>query len=130
MTNKETNNEDKKHNSVIKKRMRKMKKNMNICIDLKTIMQEDALLTPGQCYRGVLSRTEEDVYLFEEAAPANHVHRRNPKLYEGRYVSLVHMQNGRYQIHMRTIDTSASIDCRILAQQVYRELLDAFCIID
>ena len=56
-----------------------MKKNVNICIDLKTIMQEDTLLNPGQCYRGVLSRTEEDVYLFEEAAPANHVHRRNPK---------------------------------------------------
>jgi hypothetical protein len=115
---------------VIKKRTRKMKKNVNICIDLKTIMQEDTLLNPGQCYRGVLSRTEEDVYLFEEAAPANHVHRRNPKLFEGRYVSLVHMQNGRYQIHMRTIDASALPDSRLLAQQVYRELLDAFCIID
>ena len=107
-----------------------MKKNVNICIDLKTIMQEDTLLNPGQCYRGVLSRTEEDVYLFEEAAPANHVHRRNPKLFEGRYVSLVHMQNGRYQIHMRTIDASVLPDSRLLAQQVYRELLDAFCIID
>ena len=40
------------------------------------------------------------------------------------------MQNGRYQIHMRTIDAAALPDSRLLAQQVYRELLDAFCIND
>ena len=109
-----------------------MKKNINLCIDLKTIMQEDALLNPGQCYRGVLSRTSEDQYLFEEEThkPIDRHGRRNPKLFDGRYVSLVHMQNGKYQVHMRTIDASATLDRKDLAFQVYSELLEAFTIID
>ena len=109
-----------------------MKKNLNLCIDLKTIMQEDALLSPGQCYRGVLSRTSEDEYLFEEEIykPIDRHGRRNPKLYDGRYVSLVHMQNGRYQVHMRTINASEVPDRRDLAYQVFSELLEAFNIID
>ena len=103
-----------------------------LCIDLKTILQEDALLNPGQCYRGVLSRTSEDQYLFEEEThkPTDRNGRRNPKLFNGRYVSLVHMQNGKYQVHMRTIDASAPLDCRALAFHVYNELLTAFEIID
>lgn len=109
-----------------------MKKNLNLCIDLKTIMQEDALLTPGQCYRGVLSRNSEDQYLFEEETHKviDRHGRRNPKLYDGRYVSLVHMQNGRYQVHMRTINASEVPDRRDLAFSVYSELLAAFEIID
>ena len=109
-----------------------MKKNVNLCIDLKTIMQEDALLNPGKCYRGVLSLTDEDTYLFEEevSKPVDRHGRRNPKLFDGRYVSLVHMQNGRYQVHMRTIDASSTLDRRDLAFQVYSELLTAFEIID
>ena len=107
-----------------------MKKNMNLCIDLKTILQEDTLLNPGQCYRGVLSRTENDQYLFEEAVRVDRHGRRNPKLFDGQYVSLVHMQNGKYQVHMRTIDASAALDRKQLAFSVYNELLTAFDIMD
>ena len=109
-----------------------MKKNVNLCIDLKTIMQEDAQLNEGQCYRGVLSRTSKDQYLFEEEIykPIDRHGRRNPKLFDGQHVSLVHMQNGRYQVHMRTINASEVSDHRDLAFRVYSELLDAFSIID
>ena len=107
-----------------------MKKNITLCIDLKTILQEDALLNPGKCYRGVLSRTSDDQYLFEEAVSSGRLARRNPKLFDGRYVSLVHMQNGKYQVHMRTIDASTAIDRKQLAFSVYSELLTAFEIID
>lgn len=108
-----------------------MKKNNNFCIDLKTTMQEDVLLRIGQCYRGVLTRKSEESYLFEEAVPTSgHAHPRNPKLFKGRYVSLVHMQNGKYQVHMRTIDASDEQDRKEMAFKVYRELLEAFSIID
>ena len=60
-----------------------MQKNTNLCINLKTIMQEDALLNPGQCYRGVLSRTDEDQYLFEEAVSKSQHARRNPNYLTG-----------------------------------------------
>ena len=108
-----------------------MKKNTNLCVDLKTIMQEDALLTEGQCYRGCLTRDGEEHFLFEEEAyTSGHRHKRNPKLFDGRFVSLVHMQNGKYQVHMRTIDASGCPDRKDLAFKVYNELLNAFTIID
>ena len=107
-----------------------MKKNTNLCVDLKTRMQEVTLLEVDKCYRGVLSRTSDDQYLFEEAVSSGRLARRNPKLFDGRYVSLVHMQNGKYQVHMRTIDASTAIDRKQLAFSIYSELIDAFDIID
>lgn len=108
-----------------------MNKNTNLCVDLKTIMQEDVLLAEGQTYRGCLTRDGEDHYLFEEEAKTSgHRPKRNPKLFDGKYCSLVHMANGRYQIHMKTIDASAALDHKDLAFKVYTELLNAFDIID
>ena len=108
-----------------------MIKNTNLCIDLKTIMQEDALLKEGRTYRGVLTRDSEDHFLFEEEAHNSSPRpRRNPKLFNGRFCALVHMQNGKYQIHMKTIEASNTIDRQELAFKVYVELLEAFKIID
>lgn len=55
---------------------------------------------------------------------------RNPKLFDGKYCSLVHMQNGKYQIHMKTINASAVENRNVLAFEVYGELLKAFSVID
>ena len=55
---------------------------------------------------------------------------RHHKLYDGNYISLVHMANGRYQCHMRTINASGNFDRQELAFKVYSELLTAFNIID
>ena len=108
-----------------------MTKNTNYCVDLKTILQEDVLLTEGQTYRGVLTRDSADHYLFEEEAiTSGHRPRRNPKLFDGKYVSLVHMQNGRYQVHMRTIDASLCQDRKELAFNVYTELMNCLNAID
>lgn len=108
-----------------------MNKNTNLCVDLKTILQEDAILTEGRTYRGCLTRDKQSHFIFEEEARScHHSIKRNPKLYDGRFVSLVHMQNGKYQIHMRTIDASSINDRKELAFKVYSELLNAFNIID
>ena len=40
------------------------------------------------------------------------------------------MQNGKYQVHLRTINASAITDRNEFAFRVYSELLDAFSIID
>ena len=107
-----------------------MIKNSNLCVDLKTVMQNDALLVEGQCYSGVLTRDSEDHYVFEESVNKGGRCPRNPKLFDGNYCSLVHMQNGKYQIHMKTINASAISDRNQLAFNVYSELLTAFSIID
>lgn len=108
-----------------------MIKNTIFCVDLKTILQEETMLRTGRTYRGVLTRDSEDHYLFEEQTRTSpRSVRRNPKLFEGHYVSLVHMQNGRYHVHLRTIDASAVDDRQELAFKVYTELLNALKIID
>ena len=107
-----------------------MQKNTNLCVDLKTVMQNDALLIEGQCYSGVLTRNGEDHFVFEESVNRGGRCPRNPKLFDGQYCSLVHMQNGKYQIHMKTINASAIADRNQLAFSVYSELLEAFKIMD
>ena len=106
-----------------------MEKNVNLCVDLKTVMQNDANLVEGQPYNGLLTRDGDDHFIFEEASHKGRSPR-NPKLFDGNYCSLVHMQNGKYQIHMKTINASAIEDRRDFAFKVYTELLTAFNIID
>ena len=76
-------------------------------------------------YRGVFTLTGENKFLFEEAAYRQQSVVRNPKLFVGEYISLVHKQNGRYQVHCRTINTSQGLDASDLAFKVYSELLTA-----
>jgi len=98
-------------------------------VNLTCVMQE-VELTTDKCPTGVISINPADgSFRFEEGVkkprPA-----RNTKLFDGNYCSLVHMQNGRYQIHMKTINASGSFDRQDLAFKVYSELLTAFNVID
>ena len=86
-------------------------------------------MVEGRCYRGVFSKVGEARYLFEEAVVTTRCEVRNPKLFEGRHISLVQRQNGRYQVHMKTIDASNLPDPLGLASEVYCELIQAFSII-
>ena len=107
-----------------------MKKNVNLCIDLKTLMQEDTILCAGQCYRGVLTRTGEHQFLFEECVPMVRHYHRNPKIYDGRYVNLVRKMNGRYQVRMRDIDATIVTDPQELAHRIYMELQEALSVME
>ena len=69
------------------------------------------------CLNGVISRTD-DGFRFEEAVKVKSV-KRNPKLYDG-----------KYQIHMKTIQANKSLDRSMLAFDVYSEILNAFNVID
>lgn len=106
-----------------------MKKNTNLCVDLKTVMQNDAILKEGKCYRGLLTRNSDDHFLFEET-----IHKgsspRNPKLHDGKYLSMVRMQNGKYQFHMKTLQTGPDTDAYEVAHEVANEILQGFQIIN
>ena len=105
-----------------------MVKNTELCVDLKTVLQQDTLLAKGVPYNGVLTRDSEQHYLFEEAVRQNRHGRRNLKLFDGDFCSLVHMQNGRYQCHLKTMDKG--FDKRTFAEEVYQEIVNALKIID
>jgi len=106
-----------------------MKKKTYSQIDLNCTFQQIDELTEDQCLNGVFSKTTDGKFCFEEAIKG-HRHKRNPKLFDGTYCSLVHMQNGKYQIHMKTINASNVTDRQDFAFKVYSELLNAFSVID
>ena len=94
-------------------------------VNLLTHLQQNDALNEGHCYKGVFTKVSEIDYLFEEAASCTKANVRNPKLFAGEYISLVHMQNGRYQVHCRTIVPYSTLDINELAFKVYSELLPA-----
>lgn len=97
-------------------------------VQLNCVFQQVSELTDSVCLTGVISRNEGGFRFEEEIKKGRSP--RNPKLFDGQYCSLVHMQNGKYQIHMKTINASAIADRNQLAFNVYSELLTAFSIID
>ena len=99
-------------------------------VNLLTHLQQNEALNEGHCYKGVFTKVSEIDYLFEEAASCTKANVRNPKLFVGEYISLVHKQNGRYQVHCRTINPSQGLDVSDLAFKVYSELLTALRQID
>lgn len=104
-----------------------MIKNTNLCVDLKTVLQDDALLQEGKCYNGVLTRDAEDHFRFEETIRKGRAPR-NPKLFDGKYLSMVRMQNGKYQLHLKTMDET--LDRDKFAFGVYSEIINALKIMD
>ena len=96
-------------------------------VDLTCSFQQVEGVDKDLCLHGVMSR-QDGRFVFEEAVKCNK-DRRNPKIFEGQYCSLVHMRNNKYQIHMKTIDATKVVDASKLAFGVYNELLQAFNIL-
>lgn len=105
-----------------------MKKTVFKSIDLTCIFQQEDEQFSHKCFNGVISKAKGG-FRFEEAVRRGNA-KRNPKLFDGRFCSLVHMQNGRYKIHMKSIDASGDFNRQELAFKVYSELLNAFNHID
>ena len=79
-------------------------------------------------HAGVLSPFQ-DGFRFEEAVKQKRP-RRNPKLYEGQYVSLVHRHDDKYACTLKHIATgSKDFDHHTVAFRIYLELIDALQII-
>lgn len=104
-----------------------MVKSTNLCIDLKTVMQNDSILVKGQCYNGILTRDSETHFRFEEAIRKGRAPR-NPKLFDGKRISMVRKSNGRYQIHMKAM--GEELDREKFALEIYGEVVSALKIID
>ena len=105
-----------------------MQKKTYTAINLSCTLQQESEITSEKCLNGVISKTD-DGFRFEEAVRKGRP-KRNPKLYDGNYVSLVHQADGKYKCHLRTITASSNLDRQELAFKVYSELLHAFEIID
>ena len=98
-------------------------------ISLQLVMQQpQVVINPSMNHTGVLSMNG-DGFRFEEAVKQKRP-RRNPKLYEGDYVSLVHRSDGKYACTLKHIATSdEDFDHHNVAFRIYLELIDALQII-
>lgn len=104
-----------------------MKKKNYYKVDLTCAFQQAENFENNQCLNGVFSKTSNG-FLFEEAIRKGRPPR-NPKLYDGKYISMVKMQNGRYQCHIKTFNPK-EMDRQQTAFDIYNELAQAFSIID
>lgn len=97
-------------------------------ISLQFVMQQPEVFNQSMSHAGVLSKAD-DGFRFEEAVKQKRP-RRNPKLYEGRYVSLVHRSDGKYACTLKCInDKEKDFDHHTLAFRIYLELISALEII-
>lgn len=103
-----------------------MNKKTYTSTNLACVLQHSEEITNDQCLNGVISKTS-DGFRFEEAIRKGRPPR-NPKLYDGKFISMVKMQNGRYQCHLKTMDEH--FDRKNFAFAVYSELTAAMAILD
>ena len=97
-------------------------------IQLQLVMQQAEVFNQPMSHTGVLSMNQ-DGFRFEEAVKQKRP-RRNPKLYEGQYVSLVHRSDGKYACTLKYIrDQDKDFDHNTVAFRIYLELIDALQII-
>ena len=103
-----------------------MNKKTYTSTNLACVLQHSEEITNDQCLNGAISKTS-DGFRFEEAIRKGRPPR-NPKLYDGKFISMVKMQNGRYQCHLKTMDEH--FDRKNFAFAVYSELTAAMAILD
>ena len=97
-------------------------------VSLQVVMQQQEVAELPMSHTGVLSKNGEG-FRFEEAVKQKRP-RRNPKLYEGQYVSLVHRSDGKYACTLKHIATpDEDFDHHNVAFRIYLELIDALQII-
>lgn len=97
---------------------------------LQLVMQQPTeVMNQPMCLAGVLTKNQDEEYRFEQAAKIKRP-RRNPKLYQGRFVSLVHRSDGKYRCSLKCIHTpETGFDHHDMAFKIYLELIDALQII-
>lgn len=97
-------------------------------ISLQLVMQQPQVTDQPMCLAGVLSKNQNE-FRFEQFVKQKRP-RRNPKLYEGQYVSLVHRSDNKYACTLKCITPKTEgFDHHNVAFRIYLELIDALQII-
>ena len=105
-------------------------KNTALAVDLKTILRSDRIMRVGKDYQGVLKRDVEidefrydEHYTFVETEPWSG--KRNPRVYNGRYISITRRQNGSLKPNFKPMPTGRQFSIDSYAIGVCNELRQA-----
>ncbi len=109
-----------------------MKVNTELCIDLKTKLQNEVLMKPGKDYPGILRRDapselfgfDDSHYTFVETVPLK-ASKRNPRVFVGRYISITRREDGSLNLNFKSLKVEAGFSVDGYAIGVCNELRNA-----
>lgn len=91
-------------------------------VDLKLLTREPGRMPEGKCLEGILAHDKEDRYVFTEM-PLQAARRRNPQVFNGRYITVTQRRNGTYRVNMKPVEIGGGFDVDGYALGVCNELL-------
>lgn len=105
--------------------------NTEPCCVLKTILRSDRRAKTGKSYMGVLRRDEpsedfnrDEHYTFFETLSAT-AGKRNPRIFNGRYITATRRDNGSIRLNFKDLDTCGEFSIKRYAEGVRREICQA-----
>lgn len=96
--------------------------NTELGINLKLITREPGRMPEGKCLEGTITRDSEDHYTFLETLPPK-VYRRNPRVFDGKYITVTRKKDGRLQPNFKPIKEWKGFSAVNYAKGVANELL-------
>lgn len=90
------------------------------------MLQRENEITTAKCHTGVLSKDEKG-YQFVEAVRKKRS-AGNPKLLDGKFVTMIRLQNGEFRFYLKQIDTKTA-NAYELANAIASEIISGFNII-
>lgn len=102
-------------------------RNTDLCVDVKTFLRHDRIAKIGKNYTGVLCHDKDDHYAFVETAqPYSAACKRNPRLFEGKYISVTRrLRDGHVRFNFKEVDFGVGFNPLSFAVGVMREILKA-----
>ena len=109
-----------------------MKNNTYLAVNLKVKMFRDAHLKLGKDYIGILCHDvpddsiccDDDHFTFTETYPMN-VHKRNPQVFDGEYITVTRRSDGTYRINFKSFYLKKGFDVIAFANGVASEIKKA-----
>ena len=106
-----------------------MKTNLELCIDLKTMLQNDVLMKPGKDYPGILRREipsdefdfDDNRYSFTETIRST-AGKRNPHVFDGKYITVTRRDDGSLRLNFKELKMGAGFKVERYALGVYNEI--------
>ena len=100
-------------------------RNTDLCMDVKTFLREDRITQLGKDYPGVLRRDADDHYSFVETLPESPTGKRNPHVFDGKYITVTRRDDGSYRPNFKPMKVDTSFTVEGYANGVATEIINA-----
>lgn len=102
-----------------------LKKNYDLCVDLKTLLQEDSWLMTGKKYPGVLTRVDCSLVCFVEKLRMG-FKKRNKRFYNGAHITLtIRSTDGYPRLNFKPLRFTPDFDKRVFVFELIEDVLKA-----